>query len=368
VGIPTAGLLDSFNRDTQLNDIEMWPELKIINPINYCGWDELLLSSDGYSFFHCSGWARVLHESYHYKPLYFAVSDGNRLKLSIPVMEVKSWLTGKRGVSLPFSDYSDPIVGEDVAFREVFKGLIEYGKKKGWRFIELRGGNCYFEPLPYSAYYYIHTLDLSLEEEDILSRFRSSTRRNIEQAKKRGVTVRISTSADDMREFYQLNCMTRKKHSLPPQPYKFFKNIYKHIISQKNGFIALAKFRKKSIAGAIIFHIGQKAYFKYGACNRTYQRLRANNMVMWEAIRWCISSGYKSFCFGRTENSNAGLRQFKSGWGARESSIYYLRYDLQRDCFIRQKEIGTSHLTKVFQVMPIPILRVAGSMLYRHMG
>jgi len=74
-------------------------ELKILNPLEYPGWDDLLLTNENYSFFHCSAWARVLHESYGYKPLYFTGIENGSLSALIPVMEVNSFLTGRSVVA-----------------------------------------------------------------------------------------------------------------------------------------------------------------------------------------------------------------------------------------------------------------------------
>jgi lipid II:glycine glycyltransferase (peptidoglycan interpeptide bridge formation enzyme) len=107
--------------------------------------------------------------------------------------------------------------------------------------------------------------------------------------------------------------MTRKEHGLPPQPFHFFKKIHDHIISKNLGVVVLASFDRENVAGAIYFHIGEKAVFKYGASDKKFQHLRANNLVMWEAIKWYSQNGYRSLCFGRTEPENQGLLQFKSG-------------------------------------------------------
>src|SRR3990172_8371413 len=85
-------------------------QLKVINPLDYPEWDKLLLSTRDYSFFHSSAWARVLHESYGYRPLYFTSIDNGILLSVIPIMEINSIFTGKRAVSLPFTDYCEPII------------------------------------------------------------------------------------------------------------------------------------------------------------------------------------------------------------------------------------------------------------------
>jgi lipid II:glycine glycyltransferase (peptidoglycan interpeptide bridge formation enzyme) len=130
----------------------------------------------------------------------------------------------------------------------------------------------------------------------------------------------------------------------------------------------LASFHDKPIAGGVYFHFGEKAVYKYGASDLNYQNLRANNLVMWEAIKWYSSNGYKSLCFGRTEPENRGLIQFKSGWGTTEQPINYYRYDLKKGSFVSGSSKVTGSHNKIFRNMPLPILKKVGSILYKHAG
>jgi len=327
----------------------------------------LVLSTDKYSFFHSSHWARVLSESYNYKPLYFAAINENNLSALIPLMEIKSMLTGKRGVSLPFTDYCEPIIHKKIS-QDVMNYLIEHGKSSGWESIELRTGNKFPDDISPSSFYYGHTLDIARGEKTIFSNFRDSTKRNIKKAVKEGVQTNICTSLTSVMEFYRLNCLTRRDHGLPPQPWYFFKNIYNHIIAGNLGFIILASFQNKTIAGAVYFHFGNKAIYKYGASDKHYQHLRANNLIMWEALKWYAEHGYKSFCFGRTEQENKGLIQFKRGWGAKEHLIHYYRYNLLKEVFVRDSSKISGVHNSIFKNAPIPLLKVSGSLLYKHMG
>ena len=341
---------------------------KIINPLDYPGWDELLLKTPDSSFFHSSQWARVLHESYNYKPLYFSSINDNAFRTLIPLMEVRSILTGKRGVSLPFTDYCEPIMTDNESFQASLNMIIEYGRKAGWKSIEMRTGNSFpRETSPFSCYCG-HTLNLTKGEEQIYSNFRDSTRRNIRKAINEGVEVTINNSWESIKEFYRLNCLTRREHGLPPQPYYFFKKIYEHVISKDLGFVALASHGKKTIAGAVFFHLGEKALYKYGASDKYYQHLRANNLVMWETIKWYSQNGYKSLCFGRTEPENKGLIQFKNGWGAKESRIFYYKYDMGKGAFVKDSSGATGFYNKLFSHMPLPLLKLSGTLLYKHMG
>ena len=144
---------------------------------------------------------------------------------------------------------------------------------------------------------------------------------------------------------------------------------YMNILSQKAlGFVALAYFQDKAIAGNVYFHFGQKAVYKYGASDKTWQHLRASNLAMWEAIKWYCRNGYKELHFGRTEPEHQGLRQFKMGWGAKEYSIKYFKYDINGEVFFDEQSQSPGFYPKLFSLMPGCLLRIIGSVAYKHVG
>jgi len=306
--------------------------LEIINPVSTPLWDEALESCPGASFFHTTRWARVLVDSHGYKPAYFC-SGGKPPSVLVPLMEVSSFLTGKRGVSLPFSDYSSPLFDRMTDPMEAMDQLIRHGRSAGWKYIEIRDPDRFKEGIPTFTTYIGHALDLERTEETLYSSFRGSTKRSIRKAQNEGVEVRRSTSLESVRAYYRLHCMTRRTHGLPPQPWRFFQAIY-----------------------------------KYGASDKAYQNLRANNLVMWEAIRWCRAAGYGSFCFGRTEHDNQGLLQFKDGWGTTRRTIRYYRYDMARAVYVAGPHWNAAVYGKIFRALPVSVLRAVGTALYRHVG
>lgn len=343
--------------------------LQIVNPIDYPTWDEMVLAKPGYSFFHSAAWARVLHESYGYMPHYFTVFKTGEISTLLPIMEVKSLFSGKRGVSLPFSDYCESIAPDDKEFGELFEYLVRFGRQSGWRYLEMRGSNDFFSRRTHCSYHYGHVVDLRGGADRIYSRLRGNNRRNIGKALREGVKVIISQSAESLEEYYRLHCLTRRKHGLPPQPERFFKNIQNHVISRGLGVVALGRIGERAVAGAVYLGLGKKAVFKYGASDSAYQRLRVNNLVMWEAIKWFSERGFESFCLGRTEPGNEGLDRFKSGWGTRKRIIRYYRYDTSRNIFIaelpnRARGVHNAFLTR----MPVAVLKPVGKLLYKHMG
>jgi lipid II:glycine glycyltransferase (peptidoglycan interpeptide bridge formation enzyme) len=301
-------------------------------------------------------------------PRYFILTGEGRLLVAVPLMEIKSILTGHRGVSLPFTDYCNPIISKDVQAKNVLDDMLQYGKQSGWKFMEMRDGNDVLKTLSSSSSFYRHVLNLSQDEDQLFSTFSRSMRRNIRKAINEGTRITISNSLKSINEFYRLNCMTRKKHGIPPQPYSFFKELYNHVISQQHGIVVLASHEGRSVAAAVYAHIGEKAVYKYSASNGKYLHLHPNELLMWRAIQWYCRNGYEKLCFGKTEPENEGLREYKLRWGTDETVIKYYKYDYERSTFVTGNSKAAKHSMRVFAKMPIPILRMIGTVLYRHVA
>jgi hypothetical protein len=342
--------------------------LRILNPLRTPRWDELLLANPNATLFHSARWARVLYESYGYEPLCFVSFKNGAMEVLLPFMEVRSVFTGKRGVSLPFTDYCEPILPDSIGFQDVLDVIIRHSSNAGWDTIELRGCNSLPADITPSSVYYRHIIDLTKGEKALLAGLRQSTRNNIRKCERTGTTVTMDTSRDAVRHFCRLNCMTRKLHGLPPQPFSFFEMIQKHLLAQDSGIVAIASHEGKVVAGAVFLHFGDKALYKYGASDRRYQHLRANNLIMWQAMEWYARKGFQSLCLGRTEPENDGLLQFKRGWGVTEEMLPYYKYNLKRSVFVREPSKTTGFFNPIFRAMPIPFLRLTGALLYRHMG
>lgn len=342
--------------------------IAVVDPSFHSDWNEQILSLPESSFFHTSMWSDVLKESYGYRPFYFTEIEKGELKSVLPVMDVDSFLTGKRGVSLPFSDYCEPLVDDRARFENLMDRVLEFGKKQGWKYLELRGGRRFLNGTEQSGSFLGHEIDLSCGAGEVLAAMKDSNRRNIKKAEKEGVRVEITTAPEAIMEFCRLNRMTRKEHGLPPQPQAFFQIFYANVITRGGGFISQAAFEDKIIASNVFILFGKKAIYKFGASDRKYNHLRANNLVMWKAIECCCEIGIDCLGMGRTDLDHEGLRQFKTGWNAREYEIEYYRYSFAEGKF-KKGTFGVSGITqKFFRKLPAPILNAAGSILYRHAG
>lgn len=334
-----------------------------VNPAEEPGWNSRLAAFSSASVFHGTGWARVLQNTYGFRPCNFTCDDARSV---LPVMEVDSWLTGKRGVSLPFTDECTPLCNERTSWDRLWHEALNYAQVRGWRYLECRGGRSLFRGAPASTSFFGHRLALDGDRQARLARLDSSVRRAVRKAEQNGLKIEVSQGMDAIRIFYRLLCRTRKKHGVPPQPFSFFQNIQRHIMAEDQGWIVLAWHGRLPVAGAVFFRSGTTVVYKYSASNEAWQHLRPNNLVLWHAINWFGRQGFAQLDFGRTSLANEGLRRFKLGWGSEERRIDYVRYDLRSRSFVTARDQASGWYSRIFRILPLILSRLAGAAFYRH--
>ncbi len=344
------------------------PRLQPLDPRSDPSWDADLHSFPQATFFHSSAWCSVLCSTYGFTPLYLRLRQGDTTTALLPLLEVSSLLTGRRGVSLPFTDTCDPLFHDPSHLDSLWKEALSLATTRKWRSLELRSSDFPSASAPLSCQFHGHLLDLTLPREKREAAYDQSLRRSLRKAAKSALKIEISSSLDALHAYYRLHCLTRQHHGLPPQSLGFFENLHAQSLAKRIGCIVLARLEGKAVAGALFLSHQDKALYKFGASDRNYLELRPNQLVMHEAINMLADKGFTTLDFGRTSLSNTGLREYKLRWGTRETPLGYHRFDLNKKHFCADSDRASGLHTRIFNHLPIPLSRLLGQLLYRHMA
>jgi hypothetical protein len=308
-----------------------------------------------------------LTKTYGHEPLYLRCLQGGELVALIPMMEVRSPLTGDRGVCLPFADFCSPLIFAEGGWVAAMEKLCEIARERKWKYFEVRGSKVFKGSPKPAVSFYGHTLDLGGGPDDLLARLKSSARRALRKAQRSGLTVEVTRTRESVMEYYRLHVRTRRRFGLPPQPWSFFSNIHDEVIKPGLGFIVTASSGSRPVAAAVFFQFGKKAVYKFGASDLRFQALRGNNMVIWEGIRFLMQNGADKLHFGKTSLTNRGLRRFKLTWGTEEETIEYLKFDTLAGDWVTSRDAVFGLHQAVFSRLPSALNRVAGAIIYPHL-
>jgi hypothetical protein len=308
----------------------------------------------------------ALRQTYDYDPVAITSSSPSQsLTDGIVFCRIKSWFTGKRLVSLPFSDHCEPLVGAGDDLRD----LVNIDGLDQFRYVELRPTGP--SPTVTRAYggfqeadlFWLHRLDLSPSEGEIFHRFHPDcVRRKIRKAERESVVYHEGNTPELLESFYRLLLRTRRRHHLPPQPKAWFRNLSKFLGDSIK--IRVASRNGQSIASILTFSYNNKLMYKYGCSDERYHRFGGIQLLLWRSIQEAKEKNYSEFDLGRCALDNLGLRTFKDRWGASRSKLTYWRCRSGNFSADRQLKIAQ----KFFRICPPSFLQVAGRSLYRHIG
>jgi hypothetical protein len=346
-----------------------------INPLEDSRWQAFLERHPGASVFHSPAWLEALRRTYGYRSfVYTTASPGEILENGAVFCPIESWLTGRRLVSLPFSDYCELLVRgpEDL---QVFVDALELElEKEKWRYIEIRP----LQPIEMtsascqtSASYSLHQLELGPDLDTLFRNFhKSSTQRKILRAQREGLTYQEGSDRSLLDSFYQLLVITRRRHRVPPQPRNWFSNLVDCFGEALK--IRLALKDGQPVAGMLTLRYKDTLIYKYGGSDTRYNNLGGMHLLYWESIRDAKNSGLRVFDLGRTDAHQAGLVQFKSRWGASRSTLTYSRFiksGTPEHIFEHASESWKMRMLKyAFGHAPTRVLSAIGNLLYKHVG
>lgn len=275
--------------------------------------------------FHDPRWADLLARTYGYSAFAVALFAGEQeIIAGAPFLEVRGVSGRRRWISLPFTDEC-PLLLPDRGSVESLGDTFTRGLRSlAAPTVEVRGA---VDGIGWQtgADAVTHELDLEPDVATVRRRFsRSQVIRNISRAEREGVVVRRAASTRDLDAFYALHTRTRRRQGVPVQPRRFFDLLWGYLGSTGLAFILLADAgEREAIAGALFLASGTSTIYKFGASDPDAWRLRPNHLIFWTAIQHACARGDRRFDFGRTDVGNAGLRAFKSGWGATERPLKY---------------------------------------------
>jgi hypothetical protein len=337
-----------------------------IDPLRDQRWVPLIDQHPNASLFHTPEWLTALQCTYSYEPVGFTdAGPGEPLRSALLFCRVRSWMTGPRLVSLPFSDHCEPLVESRDTLGRLLDTLQSRLSSEG-RYIEMRPltavvGAQGFAP---SAEYCIHTVNLRADLTAVFAGFhRNHVQRSIRKAERLGVHVDAGRSADLLDAFYSLHKITRRRHGVPVQPRSWFQNVIDRLGDRV--VVYVAKQEGRPVAAIVTAAYKRTLVYKYGCSDVAYNRLGAMPFLFWRAIQMAKERGLEELDLGRTDLDNPGLLAFKDHLGGTRRALTYYRCSVN-GAAIRPNSWTPSIAKQAYALVPKGIQVSLSRAFYRH--
>jgi hypothetical protein len=343
-----------------------------VYPLTDARWGELVSRHPRASVFHTSGWLSALQRTYAYEPVAFTTNPpGEPLKNSLVFCKIKSWITGRRLVSLPFSDHCDLLADSAAEQEELLGHVCALVARDGYTHAEMRPTTSQ-QPVA-AAYkesserYCLHTLSLEAPLDTLFRNLhKSCIQRKIQRAEREGLSYESGRSEPLLLKFYDLQLRTRRRHGLPPQPLRWFRNLVQSMGDDLT--IRVVSKGCDPLAAMITLSHKNTVTYKYGCSDERFHKLGGTPSLFWKTIQEVKNQGMQVLDLGRSESGQAGLVQFKDRLGAVRTMLPYWRYPAAKNESAERPAWQRQIARRIFSMVPDSILVTSGRFLYRHVG
>lgn len=301
-----------------------------VDPTTDPRWDTLVRTHRT-DVFHSPAWMRVLRDTYGMEPEARLLSDASGSNVAgMAFVRIRD-LLDPRTVSLPFTDFCDPVVTDPVQWKALTDDLTGGAER-----FRLR---CVHTEVPLSdpclsevGRARWHGVDLTRGVAEMWDALDSSARRAIRKSQANGVTVRFGSSIADVRSFFEMHLAVRKhKYELLAQPWAFFERIHEHLVAPGQGRVALAEHDGRVVGGILLLDWADTTYYKFNASRADALDVRCNDLMIWEALQASAEAGRSRFDFGLSDWDQDGLVRFKRKFATEERTIHFLERGSDRE-------------------------------------
>jgi lipid II:glycine glycyltransferase (peptidoglycan interpeptide bridge formation enzyme) len=296
-------------------------------------------------------------------------------------MEIRSWLTGNRLGTLPFSDECYALADTPEAARELIATAMRLRDERRLGRYEMRGEPALSDTagrdgdlavsagLSSHAHYITYLIPLSRDTEALRLTFQQKMRQMISKSLRGGVRVRRGEGEGDLRECYRLYVLNRKRHGIPPQPYALFATIARRLRDDPEAIVYIAEYRGENVASLLALRYKGVTTGKYEGVDPAYRDAMPIHPLLWTSIRDAAEAGDRYYDMGRTGMDNVGLNEFKTRWGTERHELPYFYYPAGEGLsVVKSASWKYRAFTGLFQRLPYAVTVRLGSRIFRHFG
>jgi lipid II:glycine glycyltransferase (peptidoglycan interpeptide bridge formation enzyme) len=235
---------------------------------------------------------------------------------------------------------------DDEATKACFDAIRKFAKSKRAVFVRIRPqlidtdtNRARFSELGlHVAPMYLHAehtsqLDLTWNQDDILAAMRKNTRYEIRKSEKLGIRIETTTDEAKLRDFYNLQIETSKRHNFIPFTYEYLHEQFK-VFKQDNQVVLYSSYLENELlAQAFVIFYGKEAAYHYGASTEKARKFPGAYALQWRAILDARDRGMERYNFwGVTKPEEKdhrfyGVSVFKRGFGGKDI-IYLHAHDM----------------------------------------
>lgn len=224
-----------------------------------------------------------------------------------------------------------------VPDRRMLEALVDLGAKKKAIFIKLEPNVKKVEQVEHlnqllnnfdlrsaKSVFTPHTfqIDLTPSEEELMAKMKAKTRYNVRLAERNGVKVYEDNSTFAFETYLRLTRETSLRQGFYAHDEEYHRKMWEVLQAAGMARLLVARYKEEILTTWIVFVFQDVLYYPYGASSSEHRNLMANNLIMWEAMKFGKQMGCSTFDLWGSLGPDPdpkdpwyGFHRFKEGYG-----------------------------------------------------
>ena len=329
-------------------------------------WDAFVLAHPQATFFHRSGWLRVIESVFGHRGFFLYAERDGVIEGVLPLAEVKSRLFGHAVTSLPFAVYGGVAALNDEAAAALEAEAEAIAKGQGAEHLEYRYlGPTRHADWPRQDLYVTFRKEILPDEEANMLAIPRKQRAMVRKGIKNELRAEIDSGVD---RFFALYADNVHRHGTPAMPKKYFQALLDEFGPDAEVLTVTAP-DGRPLSTVLTFYFRDEVLPYYAGDDEAARDLAANDFKYWELMRRACARGLKVFDYGRSKQGT-GPYAFKKNWGFEPQPLSYEYRLFKRDSIPQNNPNNPKYqlMIKAWRKLPIGFANWLGPFIVKNLG
>ncbi|MBL8286375.1 MAG: FemAB family PEP-CTERM system-associated protein [Rubrivivax sp.] len=328
-------------------------------------WDEFVLACPKATFFHRSGWQRVLEQVFSHRTHYLFATEGGRITGVLPLAHVKSLLFGNALTSLPFAVYGGVAANDEASAAALEAEAERLALSLKVQHLELRHTERRHPDWPAQDLYVTFRKPIVADEEANMLAIPRKQRAMV----RKGIKNELKSELDaGVERFFALYADNVHRHGTPALPRRYFETLRREFGPDCEVLTVTGK-DGRLLSSVLSFYFRNEVLPYYAGDDFAARELAANDFKYWELMRRAGARGLTLFDYGRSKQGT-GPFAFKKNWGFEPQPLAYEYRLYKRDAVPQNNPANAKYklMIEAWRRLPLGFANWLGPFVVRSLG
>lgn len=313
---------------------------------------------------HRAEWRALIARVFGKKSFYLVARASGVVVGALPLVHMRSLLFGNFIVSVPYLNYGG-VLADSVAIEDKLRDAsTAIACRVGAKSIEYREQKETDKIMPCRLDKVAMILNLPDSEDALAKQLGSKLRSQIKRPQRENPTV-VQGREELLDDFYRVFVQNMRDLGTPVYSKRLFREV---MVTFPESYIIVVRHQGQPVAAAFLLGYRSTLEIPWASTIKEVNHLSMNMLLYWEVLKSAIAKGYKQFDFGRS-TKDAGTYRFKKQWGAEPKQLFWVSWLQQGEKLPELKPDNPKFnlAIKAWQKLPLPITKILGPSLVRHL-